>query len=87
MPLSRIAAETLPIGPATMIDQPSSPPIEYPETDGQPMTESDATRSYLIYCVAALRLFFQSRPRIYASGNLFIRPVVKYRSKSLKALP
>jgi Uma2 family endonuclease len=55
-----------------MIYQPSAPQIEYPETDGQPMTESDATRSYLIYCVAALRLFFQSRPRVYASGNLFI---------------
>lgn len=46
--------------------------VEYPETDGDPMTESDATRNYLIYCVEALRLFFQSRPRIYVSGNLFI---------------
>jgi len=46
--------------------------VEYPESDGQPMTESDATRNYLIYCVEALRLFFQSRPRVYVSGNLFI---------------
>jgi Uma2 family endonuclease len=45
---------------------------EYPESDGQPMTESDATRNYLIYCVEALRLFFQSRPKVYISGNLFI---------------
>ena len=49
-----------------------SPLIEYPETDGQPMTESDATRNYMIYCIAALQAFFQSRPRIYVSGNLFI---------------
>ena len=49
-----------------------SPIIEYPETDGQPMTESDATRTYMIYCIAALRAFFQSRPQIYVSGNLFI---------------
>jgi len=49
-----------------------SPPIIYPETDGQPMTESDATRDYLIYCVEVLRLFFQSRRNIYVSGNLFI---------------
>jgi hypothetical protein len=48
------------------------PKVEYPETDGQPMTESDATRNYLIYCVSALRRFFQSRPQIYVSGNLFI---------------
>ena len=50
----------------------SSTLIEYPETDGQPMTESDATRTYMIYCIAALRAFFQSRPQIYVSGNLFI---------------
>ena len=49
-----------------------SPLIEYPETDGQPMTESDATRDYMTYCIAALRSFFQSRPQIYVSGNLFI---------------
>jgi Uma2 family endonuclease len=56
-----------------MVETPrKSPLIEYPETDGQPMTESDATRNYLIYCVEALRLFFQSRPQVYVSGNLFI---------------
>jgi Uma2 family endonuclease len=47
-------------------------PILYPEADGQPMTESDATRDYLIYCVEVLRLFFQSRRQVYVSGNLFI---------------
>ncbi len=57
-----------------MVQQPRAPfaPIEYPETDGQPMTESDATRNYMVYCIAALQLFFQSRPRVYVSGNLFI---------------
>ncbi|MFQ4140445.1 Uma2 family endonuclease [Nodosilinea sp. PGN35] len=46
--------------------------IVYPDTDGQPMTESDATRDYLIYCVEVLRLYFKSRPNVYVSGNLFI---------------
>ena len=57
-----------------MVETPQLKPIlvEYPETDGQPMTESDATRNYLVYCVEALRLFFQSRPQVYVSGNLFI---------------
>ncbi len=55
-----------------MVQQPRPTLVEYPETDGQPMTESDATRNYLVYCVAALRLFFQSRPQVYVSGNLFI---------------
>lgn len=57
-----------------MVDTPhiKSRLVEYPESDGQPMAESDATRNYLVYCVEALRLFFQSRPQIYVSGNLFI---------------
>jgi Uma2 family endonuclease len=46
--------------------------IHYPDTDGQPMTESDPTRDYLTYGVEALRLFFRSRRNIYVSGNLFI---------------
>ncbi len=44
----------------------------YPDTDGQPMSESDATRDYLIYAVEVLRLYFQSRRQVYVSGNLFI---------------
>ena len=46
--------------------------IIYPDTDGQPMTESDATRDYLIYGVEVLRLYFKSRPNVYVSGNLFV---------------
>lgn len=48
------------------------PQIIYPESDGQPMTESDATRDYLIYCVAVLETYFRSRRSIYVSGNLLI---------------
>lgn len=54
----------------------TSPPtldsVLYPDDDGQPMTESDVTRDYLIYCVEVLRLYFQSRRNVYVSGNLFI---------------
>jgi Uma2 family endonuclease len=46
--------------------------ILYPESDDQPMSESDATRDYLIYAVEVLRLYFQSRRQVYVSGNLFI---------------
>ena len=46
--------------------------IFYPDSDGQPMTESDATRDYLLYCVEVLKLYFKSRPNVYVSGNLFI---------------
>ena len=46
--------------------------VVYPEADGQPMTESDATRDYLFYSVEALRLYFKSRGSVYVSGNLFV---------------
>ena len=46
--------------------------VEYPESDGLPMSESDITRHYLIYCVEAMRIFFQSRSQVYVSGNMFI---------------
>jgi Uma2 family endonuclease len=55
-----------------MVDSAFKPIVEYPESDGLPMSESDVTRNYLIYCVESLRLFFESRPQVYVSGNLFI---------------
>lgn len=47
------------------------------------MSESDATRHYLVYCVEALRLFFKSRSQVYASGNLFIYYQEGQPSKSM----
>jgi Uma2 family endonuclease len=56
-----------------MTDTPkTSTLIHYPESDGQPMAESDITRDYLMYCVEALELYFQSRRNVYVSGNSFI---------------
>jgi Uma2 family endonuclease len=46
--------------------------VVYPESDGLPMAESDATRDYLIYGVEALERYFQKDPKVYVSGNLFI---------------
>jgi Uma2 family endonuclease len=46
--------------------------IEYPDSDGLPMAESDAARDYLIYGTEALKLHFQNRSDVYVSGNLFI---------------
>jgi len=46
--------------------------IEYPDSDGKPMAEGDIQRDYMIYAIEALRTYFQNRPDIYISGNLFI---------------
>ncbi len=47
-------------------------PIEYSDSDGEPMAESDPARDYLIYGVEALTTYFQNRDNVYVSGNLFI---------------
>jgi Uma2 family endonuclease len=44
--------------------------IEYPETDGKPMAETDFQRKPLTYCVEALDVHFADNPQIYVSGNI-----------------
>lgn len=46
--------------------------IDYPDSDGQPMAESDFQRTPLIYAVESLRIYFQDRADVYVSGNLFL---------------
>ena len=46
--------------------------IDYPDSDGAPMAESDPARDYLFYGVEALSIYFQNRDDVYVSGNLFI---------------
>ncbi len=47
-------------------------PIYYPDTDGEPMAESDFQRKPLTYLVEALDLYFQAHQQVYVSGNLLI---------------
>jgi Uma2 family endonuclease len=47
--------------------------IEYPDEDFEPMPEGDKQRRNLSYTTEALRLWFESQPNVYVSGNLFIR--------------
>lgn len=46
--------------------------IDYPDSDGQPMAESDFQRESLIYAVESLRIYFRDRDDIYVSGNMFV---------------
>ncbi len=46
--------------------------IVYPDSDGEPMAESDPARDYLLYSVEALDLYFQNRDDVYVSGNIFV---------------
>lgn len=46
--------------------------IEYPDEDGLPIAESDLQRDDLMNAVKGLGIYFQNRPDVYVSGNLFI---------------
>lgn len=46
--------------------------VDYPDSDGLPMAESDFQRKPLTYAVEALDIYFQDRPDVYVSGNLFL---------------
>lgn len=51
---------------------PIIPDIDYPESDGEPMAESDPTRDDLIDAVEALRSYSQDRDQVDLLGHLFI---------------
>ena len=68
--------------------------IEYPESDGQPMAESDLHADEMIYLRFALREHFRHVPDVYVAGNLFIyfergnpRAVVAPDSFVVKGVP
>ncbi|RKZ51099.1 MAG: Uma2 family endonuclease [Candidatus Parabeggiatoa sp. nov. 3] len=44
----------------------------YPETDGQPIADSDAQRKPLIYLINALDSYFSEQRQVYVSGDLLI---------------
>ena len=46
--------------------------VEYPSGDGKPMAENDWQLRAILSSVAALDLYFEDRPDIYVSGDLFI---------------
>lgn len=46
--------------------------IEYPESDGQPMAESDLHRKEMTYLIDALTEHFRPAVDVYVAGNLFL---------------
>jgi Uma2 family endonuclease len=44
--------------------------IEYPDSDGKPVAETDFQRVPLLYAVGVLDHYFQDRPDVYVSGNI-----------------
>lgn len=50
----------------------NSADVDYPESDGKPVAESDYQRPYIAYSTEILNIFFANQPQVYVSGNLLI---------------
>jgi len=46
--------------------------IYYPESDGEPMAETDTHRKQMMYLLDALEDHFRDDPNVYVAGNLFV---------------
>lgn len=54
------------------IPLPYEPEIEYPESDGKPMAESDVHLAVMMHLVQGLRDHFADDPAVYVAGNLLL---------------
>ena len=54
--------------PATAV----RPAVYYPESDGEPMAETDVHRQQMIYLIEALTDYFRHDPQVYVAGNLLL---------------
>ena len=46
--------------------------IDYPESDGKPMAETDVHRDLMMDLIEALKMWFQHDPEVYVSGNIML---------------
>ena len=46
--------------------------LDYPETDGKPMAETDLHRDLMIELIEQLKTHFQDDPQVYVSGNMLL---------------
>ena len=50
----------------------SAPTLDYPESDGKPMAETDLHRDLMTESIETLKEYFAAEPNVYVSGNLFV---------------
>ncbi len=50
----------------------SAPTLDYPESDGKPMAETDLHRDLMNDSIETLKEYFAAAPNVYVSGNLFV---------------
>jgi Uma2 family endonuclease len=54
------------------IPLPREPEIEYPESDGKPMAESDVHLEVMLALIPGLRDHFSQTPDVYVAGNMLL---------------
>lgn len=58
------------MGDLTIFSPTLNDTIEYPETDGEPMAETDFQREVMVYAIPALDLYFRDQADVYVTGNI-----------------
>lgn len=48
------------------------PEIEYPDSDGKPMAESQIHLEVMLHCIGAMKDHFAAEPEVYVSGNMLL---------------
>jgi len=56
--------------PALLSADALKPPIPYPESDGEPLGETDSHITVILHLLEALRYFFRQEKRIYVAANM-----------------
>ena len=56
----------------TLPPAPAAADVYYPESDGQPVAETDVHRTLMFELIGMLQAFFRADPHVYISGNLFV---------------
>ena len=54
----------------TIPPKPRGSEIFYPESDGEPMAETDTHRKLILYLTSCLEIFFADREDVYVTGNI-----------------
>lgn len=70
-----MAQEILPSNTSVPLVVPYAPAereIIYPESDEEPMAETDVHRDLMLNLISMLKNYFNNRPDVYVSGNLFL---------------
>src|SRR5207248_394230 len=59
----------------TATQLPPHPEIEYPDSDGKPMSDHDLQYKWIVVIKEGLEIQFDDEPNVYGAGNLLWYPV------------